>query len=151
AVLASKNRQLNIQRHRAETNEALAIDAVKRFRDAVADEPLLKDSPALEDLRKRLLKEPLAFFRSLRDRLQADGDTHPEALARLAAAGLDLARLTIEIGNKQDALTALRESVAIQEGLAKDHPTVAAYRSDLAHSYHNLGLLRSESGDAAGA
>ena len=69
-----------------------------RFRDAVAGEPELKNTPALENLRKRLLKEPLAFFRDLRGQLQADHDTRPESLARLAEAGFDLGQLMDEIG-----------------------------------------------------
>ena len=63
---------------------------MKRFRDAMAGEPELKNNPALDALRKRLLKEPLAFFSTLRDRLQADRDTRPESLARLAEASFDL-------------------------------------------------------------
>jgi serine/threonine protein kinase len=54
---------------RAERREQQAIEAVKRFRDTVVEEPMLKDNPALEPLRARLLKEPLAFFRSLREQL----------------------------------------------------------------------------------
>ncbi len=53
------------QRTRAESRETQAIDAVKRFRDSVANEPELKNSPRLEGLRKRLLKEPLTFFKRL--------------------------------------------------------------------------------------
>ena len=64
--LTAKNAALDLQRQRAEANESQAIDAVKKFRDAVANEPVLKDNPELEALRKRLLQEPLAFFRSLR-------------------------------------------------------------------------------------
>ena len=50
------------QQARAEERETQAIDAVKRFGDAVAGEPILKNSADLEALRKRLLKEPLEFF-----------------------------------------------------------------------------------------
>ncbi len=32
------------------------------------------------------MQEPLAFFRSLRERLQADRDTRPESLEQLADA-----------------------------------------------------------------
>ena len=59
----------------------MAIDAVKRFRDAVADEPALKNTQSLEDLRERLLKQPLSFLRAL---LRSDRDTRPESLDRLA-------------------------------------------------------------------
>ena len=91
--LTSANKALDEQRRRAEDREAQAIDAVKKFRDAVANEPELKNTPSLDGLRKRLLKEPLAFFRSLRDRLQADRDTRPDSLARLATASSDLGDL----------------------------------------------------------
>ena len=70
---------------RAEQREEQAIEAVKRFRDAVAGNPELKNNPELESLRRTLLKQPLDFFKSLRDRLQADRDTRPESLHRLAA------------------------------------------------------------------
>ena len=50
----------------------MAIDAVKRFGDVVRETPELKNNPALAPLRTKLLKEPQAFFKRLRDRLQAD-------------------------------------------------------------------------------
>ena len=63
--LIQANTALDAQRRRAEDREAQAIAAVKQFGDVVANEPELKKNPALEALRKRLLKEPLAFFRAL--------------------------------------------------------------------------------------
>jgi serine/threonine-protein kinase len=140
---------LDRQRLRAENREQQAIDAVKRFRDSVANESLLKDTPELDELRKRLLKEPLAFFRTLRERLQADHDTRPESLARLAAAGFDLGNLSREIGDEQDAIAAYRESLAIQQKLADAHPAV--FQRDLAHGHNNLGLLLRATGRPAAA
>ena len=49
--LDRKNADLSELRRRAEEREAQAIDAVKRFRDAVAYEPELKNTPALDGLR----------------------------------------------------------------------------------------------------
>ena len=112
AVNAEKSAKA--QQARAEDREQMAIDAVKRFRDSVADEPELKNTPALDGLRKRLLKEPLTFFRALRDRFQADGDARTESLARLADASYDLGHLTDEIGDKQDALIAYQEDARDQ-------------------------------------
>jgi hypothetical protein len=110
------------QQARAEKREQQAIDAVKRFRDAVAQEPKLKNNPELEELRKKLLKEPLEFFRSFREQLQADRDTRPEALARLASAAMELGWLIKEIGDQQDALRAYQEARAIQERLCARTP-----------------------------
>ena len=111
------------QRGRAEAREEQAIDAVKKFRDAVANNPELKNNPALESLRKTLLKEPLAFFRRLKGQLQDARETTPDSLERLASATFDLGELTAEIGDKQDALRAFTEAVAIRERLARDDPS----------------------------
>src|SRR5262249_46487022 len=97
--LSQANLALEQQTQRAEDREQQAIAAVKGFREAVANNPQLKNDPELDDLRKTLLKEPLAFFKSLRDRLQADRDTRPESLVRLANAVHEYAHLTDEIGD----------------------------------------------------
>ena len=119
---------------------------MKRFGDAVASEKELKNNPALESLRKRLLKEPLAFFKDLRDRLQADRDTRPESLARLAQASLELGKLTGQIGDKQDALIAYRESLPIFQRLADANPADTELQRDLARSYNSIGLVLDEVG-----
>ena len=134
------------QKGRAQDRERMAIDAVKRFRDAIANEPELKNNPALDGLRKRLLKEPLTFFRSLRDRLQADGDTHTESLARVADASYDLGSLTHDIGDMQDALVAFQEALAIRQKLADAHPDDADFQNKLANSHISIGALMRETG-----
>ena len=149
--LALANAALDRQRLRAEDREQQAIDAVKRFRDAVAGNPELKDNPGLGSLRKALLKEPLAFFRSLRDRLQGDGDTRPESLARLADASYELGVLTAEVGDEQDALAAHREALAIRRRLVEAYPDVELYRRDLARSHLHLGVLLQDTGQTAAA
>ena len=141
----------NRERTRAENREKLAIEAVKRFRDAVVNEPALKNTDALEDLRKRLLKEPLDFFRALRDRLQVDRDTRPESLARLANACLELGQLTGEIGDKQDAVTAYKESLAILQQLADSNPTITSFQESLAAYHLNVGPLLTVTGNRAEA
>ncbi len=139
------------QRTRAEQREQQAIDAVKKFRDAVANNPELKNNPALETLRKRLLKEPLAFFKDLRNRLQADRDTRPESLDRLAAAGFELGALTREIGDQQDALIAYRECLVILQKLADANPAVTRFGFNLAKCHHILGTLQQNNGQSAEA
>jgi len=151
AVLAGKNRELDRQRQRAEEREGLAIDAVQNFRDAVTANPELKNRHELDALRKALLKEPLEFFRKLRDQLQSDRDTRPDALAKLASANFDLARTTAEIGSIPDATRSYAESIAIQERLVREHPAVARYRHTLGSSHHNLANLLSATRQRTGA
>src|SRR5262249_27604130 len=109
-----------------------AINAVKRFRDTVSEEPTLKNSPELKSLRKKLLQEPLAFFKSLRETLQADNDTRPEALVNLAQAVHEYAHLTDEIGDQADGLKAHDDSLAIWENLTKAEPGNTKYHAGLA-------------------
>ena len=137
---------LAAQTRKAEAREAMAIDAVKQFRDAVAENEVLKGSPALHDLRKTLLKEPLKFFQKLRDELQQDNDTRPESLDRLGSAAFELGHLTYEIGDKQDALAAFQQALEIRQRLADENPTVTEYQSNLAASHHNIGVLLSQTG-----
>ena len=146
AVVTGKNRDLARQTERAQAREQMAIDAVKRFRDVVMQEPVLKNNPVLDELRKKLLKEPLAFFRSLRAQLQADTDTRPAALARLAGAAFELGQLTSEIGDKRDALRSYQESLAIRDRLARANPSFNEFQRDLAASHYNTGKLQSETG-----
>jgi eukaryotic-like serine/threonine-protein kinase len=146
ADLTIANAALEVQRRRAEDREAQAIDAVNSFRDAVANEPELKNNPALHGLRMRLLKEPIAFFRSLRDRLQADRDTRTESLARLAQASFNLGNMANEIGDKQDALNAFREALAVRQTLADANPTVNQFQRLLANCHNNIGILLKETG-----
>ena len=112
----------------------------------MADNPDLKNNPALESLRKTLLKEPLAFFRSLRASLQADGDTRPESLARLADAAHDYAHITEEIGDKEDSLRGHVESQAIWERLTRDHPQNTEFQAGLAKVYFCQGKLLGDTG-----
>jgi serine/threonine-protein kinase len=150
-VVAAKNGELARQTLRAEAREQMAIEAVRHFRDVIAEEPLLKNEPALQALRNRLLNGPRTFFQSLRAQLQADKDTRPEALARLAAAGFDLARLMDEIGDKREALRCHEESMAILTRLARGSPRESRFQSDLARSHLNIGILRRAVGNIEGA
>jgi tetratricopeptide (TPR) repeat protein len=150
-VLAGKNRELERQRQRAEAREALAIDAVKKFRDAVTANPELKNRLELDPLRRMLLKEPLEFFRKLRDQLHSDNDRRPDALSKLAAANFDLATTTAEIGSVLDAVRSYTESIAIFERLTRDDPAVTKYQVNLAASHNNIGVMLGKTGHPAEA
>ena len=146
AVVTAKNRELAKQTQRAVSREQMAIDAVKRFRDVVVEEPVLKNNPALGELRNKLLKEPLAFFHWLRAQLQADNQTRPEALARLADAAHDYAHLTEEIGDIEDGLRSHVESLAIWQKLVRDHPAKPDYWRGLAAIENCRGGMLSATG-----
>jgi serine/threonine-protein kinase len=144
-------RALNNQRLRAEAGERQAIDAVKRFRDAVASNPELKNNPALAPLRRALLQEPLAFFRTLRDRLLRERGANRESLSRLAEAAFELARLINEIGDKQNALRAYQEALAFRERLARGNAGATQFQRNLAQCHNSIGILQQVTGRPADA
>ena len=139
------------QRARAEQREEEAIDAVRRFGDAVANNPELKNQPELAPLRKTLLQEPLTYFKTFSEQLQKDADSDPESLARMAQAAFDLGVLTREIGNRKDALVAYQQALAVWESLVEDYPTVADYQNWLAKTHNNIGRLLRQRGQLQGA
>src|SRR5262249_52942407 len=142
----SKNRDLKVanvaitkQRIRAEEREQAAIAAVKRFADTVSEDEVLKNNPALDGLRKALLREPLAFFRSLRDQLLADHDTRPNALMRLANAAHNYAHVTEDCGDLEDGLRSHIESMAIWKQLIASDRDNPEYQAALASIYRCRG------------
>jgi serine/threonine-protein kinase len=151
ADLRRVNIALDRQRERAEDREQQAIDAVKRFSDAISNEPLLKDTPELEALRRRLLGEPLSFFRSLRERLQADRDSRTDSLMRLADIAHEYAHVTKELGDPQDSLRSHKESLAIWDKLTRQDPHSDSYRLGLARILNCQSDLLNRTGDLAGA
>ena len=132
--------------NRSEKREQMAIDVLKKFRDIFEDEPALKTDPTLDDLRKRLMSEPLIFFRNLREALLADEETSEDSLKRLGDTSYELGLVNASLGKISDALTAHRESLQIRQKLTDGKPSVARYQQDLANSYQEIGLLLGSSG-----
>ncbi len=139
ANLAASNKALNLQRDRAEASESEAIDAVKRFTEAISNNPELKSNPKLAPLRKALLNEPLSFFSELRRRLQAAADARPEALLKLAGVARAHAALLSEIDNMGASIGAFQQAIQILERLVGDYPDVAERQAQLAGVHHDLG------------
>lgn len=127
------------ERARAEEREQQAIDAIKRYGDVVTNTKELRENPKLVGLRKQLLKEPLVFFKSLRERLRTD--TKKESLERFSAASFELGNLSLDIGDVQDAIAAHQESLAVKERLVQQYPSETGYQTGLARSHSNLGML----------
>jgi tetratricopeptide (TPR) repeat protein len=148
ALLSRKNADLTAQRRRAEEGEQRAVAAVRQFGDVVAQNPALKNDPALADLRRTLLSEPRRYFQELLAGLQSDRRSpDPATLPRLAEAMEDLAGLTAEIGDARDALALRRQLADLYEQLLRERPTDRTLRHKLANAHFNLGNRYRELGD----
>ena len=137
----SHARALAKQTERAESREDMAIEAVKRFRDAVADNKVLTDSPSLQDLRRTLLEEPLEFFEKLSEELQQGDDTRPEAFERLATSAFELGTTESALGDKKRAIAAFEESLKLFDALARANPAQTYYRQSLARGHNCNGAI----------
>ena len=141
---------------RAESRADLAIEAVRKFREAVDDNLDVRNRPDLDGLRKKLLAEPLRFFERLREELQADRDAGPATSVKLARATLELANLTAAIDSQPNALRAYQEAVALLGPLevlraAPGDPNVHDARLLLVEALSRLGLLQRDLGKVAEA
>ena len=148
--LTKANIALDQQRQRAEAREQQAIDAVKRFRDAVAENPELKNNP----LTGTAPQDPAEGATGLLPHppQPASGrQRYPPRIARPAGRRQpsSWANLSDEIGDEQDAIAAYREALSIRQKLADTYPDVPEYQSDLASSHAKLGRVLSHTGQTA--
>jgi tetratricopeptide (TPR) repeat protein len=75
----------------------------------------------------------------------------PQFWLGLCASESAIADLLHQAGQTTEAIGRAREATAIRERLAREHPAVTDYQSDLAESYNQIGNLLSETGYQAEA
>lgn len=153
ASLAEKNDQLlrantalKDEQRKVEDREREALDALDRFGRAIADEPLLKNTPFLKELRSRLLREPLAFFGRLQSQLAVDALSRPDSLQRLASVAYRHGRLAHEIGDRQDALKSLQLAATALTRIIREHPSEPEYQLELANTNYATALVQAAMG-----
>ncbi len=95
----------------------LAVDAVKTFHTGVSEDFLLKEEK-FKALRNRLLKSASDFYGKLGALLGEETDFGSRRA--LARSNFELARLTEQVGRKEDALTAHRSVLAAREAMAAE-------------------------------
>jgi serine/threonine-protein kinase len=137
-------------REMADSQTALAMEAVRDYYTGVSEDVLLKQS-ALTELRTKLLRRPQQFYLQLKASLESGQREEPVTLARLAAADFNLGKLTADIGSREDAIAAHLQALEIRQALLNDYPGVADFRSALAESHHHLGTLYYAVGRASDA
>ena len=124
-ALSAKNTELtaaNAARARAlgkaDARLGLAFGAIGQFREAVSTNLDVQNRPENGPLRRELLRAPVAFLSTLRDDLRHDPDARVEGRIQLADSQFELARLTGEVGNQDDAQAAAAAAAASFEAMA---------------------------------
>lgn len=103
------------QRSRAQENFRTARASVDRFLTRVSEEELFRTN-GMQPLQKKLLEDALLYYRQF----LTEQDQNPEVRAETAAAYERVGNITDLIGDRQEALAAYRQSVAIWEELIRE-------------------------------
>ena len=132
---ASQQRDEAIEGRRlARANRAQAFAAAEQMLTRVGDWQL-KDVPQMEQERRRLLEDALAFFQGF---LHQD-DQDPQTRLEVANAQLRVADIDQELGRYSDAESAYQQAISGHECLADQFPAEWTYRQNLAATLLNFG------------
>ena len=107
------------------------------FEDITKDAALLRE-PRLEGLRVRLLRTALDFYRELQASLE--GDASPGARPQLSDAYARAGQVTWELGRPEEALAAMRHSLALAEQMAASSPDDPGVRASLGRAHARMGF-----------
>jgi serine/threonine-protein kinase len=139
AAAAHDQREAAVQaRGRAEANLRQACDAVDQMLTRVSQDPdLLAYEPRMEQVRRRLLIDALAFYLHF---LEDHGDDR-ELRAETVRAARRAANILQELGRHDEAAVLYGKAITLCRKLEDDFPTQAAYRQDRAAIHNSLGIL----------
>jgi serine/threonine protein kinase len=148
AQLAAALEAANESRARAEGSFRSALRAVDLMLSEVGSKEL-SDVPLMEGVRRRLLEQALAFYRSF---LEERGDD-PEVERRVAEGHDRIARILQQLGRHEEAVTHFASAIEGFERLCGDDEAAAGGNDELAatRSRLELGRLALLRGDLDGA
>jgi tetratricopeptide (TPR) repeat protein len=129
------------QRNIADANFRDARQAVDESFTRVSESRLL-NAPGVQPLRKQLLEDSLKYYQRFVRRLS----DQPGVRLELAAALARVAKITAEIGSKDEALAHARKANAIYQALAAARPGDVRLERELARSIAAIALFRGEAG-----
>jgi serine/threonine-protein kinase len=145
ADLATANQQvsranaaLRVSNARERQRFELALEAIGRQHTGVSEDLALKQEQ-FKDLRDRLLRDALDFYRKLDGLLTAQTDA--ESRRALARSLEQLGELTGKIGLVREALQAHRKALTVRLALAQETPSDDTARFDVGRSMTEIGIL----------
>ncbi|GIW86485.1 MAG: hypothetical protein KatS3mg108_0809 [Isosphaeraceae bacterium] len=148
-VLINQERErTDIQRRRAETSTALALENL-RIAQGGADRLLsgvalieVAEIPLMESVRRRLLEEARGNYEHF---LAQKGDD-PIVRWGIGRSLVRLGDIDTLLGQLQPAEQSFRKGMGYLDELARNHPDNSDYKRDLAAAHRGLGILLKESG-----
>ena len=138
-------RREEVARVEAETNFAMAQEAVDGYLTNVSENTLLKEQESVDfrTLRRDLLKSALSFY----EKFVAQRKDDPRLRQQLAKAYFRVGQITREIDSLTQAMGAFRSAQGIWEPLVGANPKDRELSNNLAECFLAIGKLHSFSGD----
>jgi tetratricopeptide (TPR) repeat protein/tRNA A-37 threonylcarbamoyl transferase component Bud32 len=121
----------------------LAVEAIRRYHTDVSADFLLEQDQ-FKDLRDRLLRDAIAFYRKLEGLLSGQSD--PRSRQALGRAYEEVGELTDKIGSLPEALAAHRRALEVRRELARAPSVDVEVMADLGRSLVAIGLLLERTG-----
>jgi tetratricopeptide (TPR) repeat protein len=130
-----------LERNRAEENFEAAKEAVDRFYTKVSKNQLLQ-AEGLQPLRSELLEEALEYYQGFLSQHRDD----PKLKLEYAKVQGNVGEILSELGNSEEALVAIKESLILLEKLLQESPRDKALTLELQSGYESLAvdLMRTE-------
>jgi tetratricopeptide (TPR) repeat protein len=129
------------ERGLAEHNLRTASEAVDRHFTLLSEVTLGRE-PGSQPLKKQLLEDARRYFQGFLDQSGRD----PALRIRAADATARVARITGEIGSREEALAGYERARELYEGLVRERPGDRELREKLATCGSNLGVFQSATG-----
>ena len=148
SLVTAKNQELTLANQRSRERFDLALKAIEKYHTGVSEDVLLK-RPDLANLRKKLLRSALEFYRELEPTLTGSADS--ASRYNLARAYNSIAMITSSVEDPQQGMIAQQRSVEVFERLASDHPQDLNYSQGLVTSYGNLARAQHLTGSSKAA
>jgi serine/threonine-protein kinase len=142
AIANDQVRQANLDLQSANERETarfnLALEAIRRYHTGVSEDFLLRQDQ-FKDLRDRLFRDAVAFYRRLEGLLADQADVRSRRA--LARAYEEVGELTAQIGSVPGALAAHRQALEVRRALAREAAPDPAPRADVGRSLIAIGVL----------
>jgi eukaryotic-like serine/threonine-protein kinase len=148
AKVTAANTELQAANHRERARFDLAVEAIRRYHTDVSEDFLLKQDQ-FKDLRDRLLRDAVSFYRKLEGLLVGQADVRSRRA--LGDAYQEVAELTDKVGSVTEALGTHRKSLEMRRALAREATSDTGTKADVGRTLIAIGMLLVNTGDYIGA
>jgi serine/threonine-protein kinase len=138
AKVTRANADLQASGERERQRFDLALEAIRRYHTDVSEDFLLKQDQ-FRDLRDRLLRDAIEFYRKLEGLLS--GQTDVRSRGALARAYEEVGDLAGRIGSIPEALKVHRQALEVRRALAREARSDPAARADVVRSLTAIGIV----------